>query len=103
MGVRIPGSPGMGSSDQPGQEGVALGEPREVTLIPPALQVIHPPDRAESSLDTAKLARTGRKKSLPLDRILLNSYLSPRGPCDGRSDRTQAQRHQAYSPPLEAF
>ena len=35
--IIIPGSPEMGSSDQPGLKGVALGEPREVTPIPPAL------------------------------------------------------------------
>ena len=42
--------------------------------------MIHPPDRVKSHLDTAKLERTGRKKPLPPDRILLNSYLPPRGP-----------------------
>ena len=41
--IVIPGSPEMGLSDQPDPEDVALGEPREVTLIPPALYVIHPP------------------------------------------------------------
>ena len=35
--IIIPGSLEMGSSDQPGLEGVALGEPREVTSIPPTL------------------------------------------------------------------
>ena len=35
--IVIPGSPEMGSSDQPGQEDVALGEPMEDTLILPAL------------------------------------------------------------------
>ena len=46
--IVIPGSPKMGSSDQPGPKDVALREPREVTLIPPAPQFIHPPDQAES-------------------------------------------------------
>ena len=101
--IVIPSLPEMGSSDQLGSEGVALGEPREVTPIPPALQVIHPPDRAESRLDTAKLARAGRKKSLPPDRILLNSYPSWPSSCDGGSDRTRARRNQAYYPPLETF
>ena len=78
--IVILGSPEMGSSDQPGSEDVALGEPREVTLIPPALQVIHPPDRAESRPDMPKLVRTGRKRSLLIDQILLNSYLPPHGP-----------------------
>ena len=35
--IVILGLPEMGSSDQPGPKGVALGEPREVTPIPPAL------------------------------------------------------------------
>ena len=35
--IIILGSPDIGSSDQPGPEGVALGESREVTPIPPAL------------------------------------------------------------------
>ena len=78
--IVIPGSPEMGSSDRPGPEDVALGETREATLIPPALQVIHPPDRVESQSDMSKLARTARKRSLLLDRILLNSYLPPHGP-----------------------
>ena len=91
--IVIPGSHEMGSSDQLGPEGVALGEPREVTLIPPALLVIHPPDRAESHLDTAKLEQAGRKKPLPPDRILLNSYPSRPNSCDGGSDRTRARRH----------
>ena len=35
--IIILGSLEMGSSDQPSPEGVALGEPREVAPIPPAL------------------------------------------------------------------
>ena len=70
----------MGSSERPGPEDVALGEPREVTPIPPALQVIHPPSRAESQSDMPKHARTGRTRSLHPDRILLNSYLPPGNP-----------------------
>ena len=46
----------MGSSDQPGPEDVAMGEPREVTSIRPALQMIHPPDWAESQPDMPKIA-----------------------------------------------
>ena len=54
--IIIPGTPEMGSSDQSGSEGVTLGELREVTPNPPALQVIHPPDRAESRPNTTKLS-----------------------------------------------
>ena len=69
----------MGSSDQLGPEDVALEETRVDTPIPPALQVIHPLDRPESHPDIAKLAQAGRKRLLLPDRILLNSYLPPRG------------------------
>ena len=84
--IVILGSPEMGSSDQPGSKDVALGEPREVTLIPPALQVIHPLDQAESQPDMPKLARTERKRPLLLDRILLNSYLPPRAPASAMDE-----------------
>ena len=59
----------MGSSDQPGPEDVALGEPREATSIPPALQVIHPPDRAESQPDTHNQGRDAspQQKLHPID------------------------------------
>ena len=46
--IFIPGSPEMGSNDQSGPEDIARGEPREGTLIPPALQMIHPPNWSES-------------------------------------------------------
>ena len=77
--IVIPGLLEMGSRDQPGPGGIALGEPREVTLIPPALTVIHPLDWVESRPDTTRLARAECKKSLLPDRILLNSYLPPHG------------------------
>ena len=54
--IVIPGSPEMGSSDRPDPEDVALRKPREATSIPSALQVINPPDRAESQPDMPKLA-----------------------------------------------
>ena len=50
-----------------------------VTLIPPALQVIHPLDQAEGRPDMSKVVLIGRKRSLLPDRILLNSYLPPCG------------------------
>ena len=53
--IVISGSLEMGSSDQPSSGGIALGEPREDTPIPPALQVIHLPGWAESRPDTTKL------------------------------------------------
>ena len=54
--IVIPGSPKMGFSDLLGPEDVALEKAREHTPIPPALQVIHPPNRSESHPDIAKLA-----------------------------------------------
>ena len=72
--VIISGSLEMGSINQSSYEGVALREPREVTLIPPTLHVIHSPNRVERHPDIAKLAPAERKKPLPPDRILLNSY-----------------------------
>ena len=78
--IVIPASPEMGSNDQPGSEDIAYEDPRENAPIPPALQAVHPPDRHESRPGTAKLVLTGRKRSLLPDRILLNSYLPPRGP-----------------------
>ena len=78
--IMIPGSPETGSNDQSGPEDIAHGERRESTPIPLALQVVHPPNQSESHLGNAKLALLGRKRSLPPDRILLNSYLPPRDP-----------------------
>ena len=78
--IIIPASLEMGSNDQPGSEDIAREEPREEALIPPALQVVHPSERPESHPGTARLALTGRKKSLQPDRILLISYLPPCGP-----------------------
>ena len=42
--------------------------------------MVYPPERPKSRPGAAKLALIGRKKALPPDRILLNSYLPPRGP-----------------------
>ena len=69
----------MGSNDQPGSEDIACEEPREEAPIPPALQVVHPPKRPKSRPSAAKIALTGRKKPLSLDRILINSYLPSHG------------------------
>ena len=66
--------------DQSSQENLARGEPRESTPILPALQVVHPLDRPESRPGKAKLVLSERKRSFPPDRILLNSYIPPRGP-----------------------
>ena len=70
----------MGSNDQPGSEDIAREEPREEAPIPLALQVVHPSEWLKSLPGVARLALTGRKRSLLPDRILLNSYLPPRSP-----------------------
>ena len=48
--IMISGYPETGSNDQSGLEDIAHGELRESTLIPPVLQVVHPPDRSDSHL-----------------------------------------------------
>ena len=78
--IVIPASPETRSNDQSGSEDIARENPREEAPIPHALQVVHPPERPESRPGAAKLALTGRKKSLLPDRILLNSYLPSCGP-----------------------
>ena len=75
--IVIPASPEMESNYQPGSEDIAREEPREEAPIPSALQVVHPPERPESRPGAAYLALTRRKKPLPPDRILLNSYPPP--------------------------
>ena len=70
----------MGSNDQPGSKDIAREDQREEAPIPPALQVVHPPEWSKSRPGAAKIALTGHKNPLPPDRILLNSYLPPHGP-----------------------
>ena len=86
--IMILGSPEMGSNDQTGPKDIARGEPRESTPIPPALQVVHPPYQLESRPGNAKLALLGLKRPLSPDRILLNSYLPPRGPASAMEEVT---------------
>ena len=83
--ILIPASPEMGSNDQPGSEDIAREEPREEALISPALQVVYPSERSKSRPGASRLALTGCKRSLPPNRILLNSYLPPRSPDDIKS------------------
>ena len=78
--IVIPTSLEMGSNNQSGSEDIAREDQRKEAPIPPALQVVHPSEQTESSPGAATLALTRRKRPLPPDRILLNSYLPPRGP-----------------------
>ena len=78
--IVIPGSLEVGSDDQSGSEDVTHGGLREDALIPPALQVVHPPDQSGRRPGTAKLVLSRRKRLLPPDWILLNSYTPPCGP-----------------------
>ena len=78
--ILIPASPETGSNVQLGLEEITRGEPWESTPIPPLLQMVLPPSQSEGCSGNAKLVLSGGKRSLPPDRILLNSYLPPRGP-----------------------
>ena len=75
--IVIPASPEMGFNDQPGLETIAREEPREEAPIPLALQVVYSSERMESSPGAVGLVLTGCKRSLPPDRILINSCLPP--------------------------
>ena len=86
--IMISDSLEMGSNDQPGSENIAREEPREEAPIPTALQVVQPSERMESRPGDARLALTGRKRSLPLDRILINSYLPSHGPAPAMEEVT---------------
>ena len=86
--IVVPGSLETGSNDQSGLEDITHGEPRESTPIPPTLQVVRPPDQLEIRPGNAKLVLPGRKRPLPPDRILLNSYLPPRGPASAMEEVT---------------
>ena len=59
---------------------VTLEKSKEVSSVPTALQVVHPLEQATSQLDRAKYTRTGHRKPLLLDRMLVNSHLPSRGP-----------------------
>ena len=57
-----------------------MEDSREASPVPAALQVVHPSEEATGKLDRAKYTRAGRRKPLLPDRMLVNSYLPPRGP-----------------------
>ena len=84
----ISGFPKTGSNDQSVPKDIARGKPRESTPISPALQVVLPLDQPESHPGNAKLQLPGRKRPLPPDRILLNSYLPSRGPASAMEEVT---------------
>ena len=78
--IVISGSPEMGLNDQPALRNVTLAESKEASPVPAAIQVVYPPEQAISQSNRAKYTRTGRRKPLLPNRMLVNSYLSPRGP-----------------------
>ena len=78
--IVISGSPEMGLNDQLALENITLAESREASPIPAAIQVVHLPEQATSQSDRAKYTRAGPRRPLLPDRMLLNSYLPPRGP-----------------------
>ena len=78
--IVILGSPEMSLNDQSVMGNVTLEESKEASSIFATLQVVHPPERATSQLDRAKYTRTGCRKPLLSDSILVNSYLPSRRP-----------------------
>ena len=78
--VTISGSPEMGLNDQSAPEDVVGVESREASPIPAAIQVIHPSEPAVGQSGKNKNIQAGQKRVLLSDRMLLNSYLPPRGP-----------------------
>ena len=70
----------MGLNDQPALGNITLAESREASPVPAAIQVVNPPEQATDQSDRSKYTRTGRRKPLLPDRMLVNSYLPPRGP-----------------------
>ena len=70
----------MGLNDQLGLGNVTLTESIGASPVLAALQVVYLAEQATCRLDRAKYTRTGRRKPLIPDRMLVNSYLPPRGP-----------------------
>ena len=70
----------MSLNDQLATENVTMEDSREASPVPAALQVVHPFEEATNQLDRTKYTRSGRRKPLVPDRMLVNSYLPPRGP-----------------------
>ena len=78
--IVISGSPKMSLNDQSVTRNVTMEESKVASLVPTALQVVHPPEEATGQLDRAKYTRTGRRKPLLPNRMLLNLYLPPQLP-----------------------
>ena len=78
--IIISSFPEMGLNDQPGLGNVTLAESREASPVLATFQVVHPAEPATCRLDRAKYTRTGYRKPLLPNRMLVNSYLPPRGP-----------------------
>ena len=95
--IMISASPEMWSNDQPGLENIAREEPRKEAPIPPALQVVHPSEWMKSRPGAVGLVLTGRKRPLPPDRILINSYLPPHGPAPAMEEVTTPEPNDIKS------
>ena len=76
--IVIPGSPEPGVADQAEPAGVARIESQETDPAPSALQVIHPSD--EGRPGRLKFMRSGLPRPPLPERIITNSYASPREP-----------------------
>ena len=77
--IIIPGSPESGPTDQTELVGVARIESKEVDLVPSALQVIPPSDRAEGQHSRSNFIRSGLPRSTLPDEIITDCYAPPRG------------------------
>ena len=77
--IVISGLPEMGSNDQPNPENATLRESREASPTLATIQVIHPPEQALSQPERPLYTQVECSRPRLLDRLLLNSYHSPRG------------------------
>ena len=78
--IVITGSPEMGLNDQPASKNATLVESGEASPTPAAIQVIHPPKQASGRPKRPRYSWAERSMPRLPDRLLLNSYLPPRGP-----------------------
>ena len=61
-------------------ENATLVEPREASLTLAAIEVIHRPEKASGRPERLRYTLAERSRPVLPDRMLLNSYLPPRGP-----------------------
>ena len=77
--IIILGSPESRSTYQTEPTGVARIESKKADLVPSALQVIPPSDRAEGHPSRSKFMQSGLPRPTLSDRIITDRYAPPRG------------------------